>query len=186
MNARKWIIVSVIVLIVALVAAVIGINSWYHSGNVRVMGGRLRVNLSGVAYIIDHETGEVTGQAVMNVCGESDSANKDVFVGDLDILGYMNEADGTLSSNKGVLEGENGYWEIRHLENCSHIEEDENGNSKVVNHSCKYSFIYYVHPDKQDFLIARVRDKYEMYPVFVVLADSEEQAVQIYKEFTAQ
>lgn len=183
MNRKKWILIGMTLLVIALAAFVIGVNSWYQSGNVRVMGGKLRVNLSGVGYIIDQETGEVTGQAPLNVRGESDEADKSVFVGDLEIMGYINEADGTLTSNKGVMEGDDGYWEIRHLENCQHIEEDEDGNSKVVNHSCKYSYIYYVHPEKQDFLVVRVKDKYEMYPVYVVLADSEEEALQIYQDF---
>ena len=183
MKTKKWILIAMTLLVIALTVTVIGVNHWYHSGNVRVMGGRLRVDITGVGYIIEQETGEVTGQAPLKVLGESDAANKEVFVGDLDVMGYINEADGTMTSNKGVMKGENGYWEIRQLDNCRHVEEDDSGNSKVVNHSCKYSYIYYVHPDKQDFLIVRVKDKYAMYPLYVVLADSEEEALQIYQDF---
>ena len=183
MREKKWIWIGMTLLVAALTATVIGVNSWYHSGNVRVMGSKLRVDFSGVGYIIEQETGEVTGQAPLRVHGETDSVDQEIFVGNLEILGYINEADGTLTSTKGVLKGKNGYWEIRHLDNCQHIEENEDGSSKVVNHSCKYSYIYYVHPDKQDFLVVRVKDKYEMYPVYVVLADSEEEALQIYTEF---
>lgn len=183
MKAKKWILIGMTLLILALTATVIGINGWYKSGNIRVLDGRLRVEIHGVGYIIDHETGEVTGQAPMSVIGSSDSMDKTVFVGDLDIMGYANEADGTMTSNKGIVKGSNGYWEIRHLDNCTHLETDEDGNSEIVNHSCKFSYIYYVHPDKQDFLIARVRDKYAVYPVYVVLANSEAEALQIYRDF---
>lgn len=184
MKTNKWIIIGVIVLVLALAAAVIGVNMWFQSGNVRVMGGQLRVDFSGVGYIFSHETGEIIGQAPLNVSGKTSATDKELFVGDLEILGYMNEADGTLLSNKAVREGDDGYWEIYQMESCRHVEEDEDGNTDVVSHACKYSYIYYVHPDQQDFLVIRVKDKYAMFPFYVVLASSEEEATEIYKSFT--
>lgn len=183
---NKWILMGMTLLVIALTATIIGTNVWYDSGNVRVMGGRLRVDLSGVGYVIDEETGEVIGQAPIVVRGETDKGDKETFVGELEIVGYENEADGTLSGTKAAAKGDDGYWEIHHLENCQHIEENDDGTSQVVNHSCKYRYIYYVHPDKQDFLVVRVKDKYEMYPLYVVRADSEEEALQIYQDFTGK
>ena len=183
MKKNTWIFIGVGVLLAALAAVVIVSNCWFNSGNVRTLGKKLRVELSGVGYVISQETGKVIGQAPMNVEGSSSSADQEVFQGDLEIMGYINEADGEMTSNKGVRKGDNGYWEIHHLDNCRHVEENENGNKEVVNHSCKYSYIYYVHPDRQDFVIARVKDKYAMFPLYVVLADSELEALSIYQEF---
>lgn len=185
MNKKKWIWIGMTLLVIALTATIIGINSWYNSGNVRVMGGRVRVDLEGIGYVIDQETGELIGQSELVIRGQSDSANKEIFVGRMEVMGYLNEADGTMATNKGVLKGDDGYWEIRRVDNCSHLETDEKGESKVVNHSCKYSYIYYIHPDKQDHLVVRIKDKYKINPVYVVLADSEDEAMQIYREFTA-
>lgn len=183
MNRNKWIWIGMTVLVIVLTAAVIGVNAWYNSGNVRVMAGKLRVEMSGVGYIISQETGEIEGQTLVSVNGKTLDGDKETFDGDLEILDYYNEADGTVTTTKAVTEGADGYWEIHHLESCKHYEEDENGNMQAVNHSCRYRFIYYVHPDKQDFLVVRVKDKNEMYPVYVVLADSEEEALQIFNDF---
>ena len=52
MKIKKWIWLSVaVVLITALVLTVVGINRWFYSGNVRVMGDRVRVSLSGTGYM---------------------------------------------------------------------------------------------------------------------------------------
>ena len=98
----------------------------------------------------------------------------------------MESADGTLTSNKGILQSEDGYWEIHLMESCRHTEKNEDGTSQVVDHSCKYSFIYVVHPDKQDFMIVRVKDKYEVYPLYVVMADSEEEALRLYRDYLSE
>lgn len=183
MNKKKWVLIGMTLLVIALTVTVICINNWYNSGNVRVMDGRLRVDLDGIGYVIDQETEEITGEVEVAIHGRSDSVEKDIFVGRMEVMGYLNEADGTMTSNKGILKGEDGYWEIRRRDNCQHVEEDDDGTSKSVTHSCKYSYIYYVHPDKQDFLVVRISDKYKVYPVYVVFADSEEEAMQIYREF---
>lgn len=181
---KKWIWLALTLLVVALTATFISANIWYESGNVRALGSKLRVDLFGVGYVIDHETGQVIGQAPMVARGESDKSG--TFDGELQIVGYVNEADGTLSSTQAAAKGEDGYWEIRHLENCQHIEENEDGTSKVVNHSCKYRYIYYVHPDKQNFLVARVSEKYDVYPLYVIMADSEAEALEIYRDFVGK
>lgn len=185
MKYSKWIWIGAILFIIVLIGVVVGINMWYNSGNVRAMGGKLRAELYGVGYVFNHETGELIGQTTVSVNGETSSSDKEIFEGLLNVKDYYNEADGTLTTTKGVLEGDDGYWEIRVRENCRHIEENDDGTSEVVNHSCKYSYTYYVHPDKQDFLVVRVRDKYEVYPLYVIMANSQEEATRIYKEFTA-
>ena len=173
-------------MVVALLAAVIGMNIWYKSGNVRVLLGNLRVSLSGNAYVIDHETGEIIGQTLVMVDGQTHNGTDGAFTGTLDVMDYYNEADGTLTSNKGILQSEDGYWEIHLMESCRHTEKNEDGTSQVVDHSCKYSFIYVVHPDKQDFMIVRVKDKYEVYPLYVVMADSEEEALRLYRDYLSE
>lgn len=185
MKYRKWIGIGAILLVVLLVGTVFCINQWYNSGNVRAMDGRLRVKLSGVAYMFDYETGEMLGQTIVFADGQTNKSNKEVFDGELNMADYMNEADGTVTTYQTAIEGNNGYWEILVDETCLHYEETEDGGQKEVNHSCKYSYSYYVHPDKQDFLIVRVADKYDVYPIYVVMAGSEAEAAQIYKEFLA-
>ena len=186
MNHKKWIWLSVaVVLITALVLAVVGINQWYNSGNVRVLGKRVRVDLMGTGYMFEHETGEFLGTTMITLDGKSMKSEPEIFDGWMNIFDYVNEYDGTLTTVMGVMEGEDGYWEICVNETCRHLEEDESGNTQVVNHSCKYSYTFYVHPDRQDFLVARVKDKYEVYPVYVVMANSKEEAAQIYQEFAS-
>ena len=181
---KKWIWISVLVLfIVALVVTVAGFNSWFNSGNVRVAGGRVRVSLSGTAYMFEHETGEMLGTTMISIDGVSKKGDKEIFDGWMNVMSYVNEYDGTLTTTMGTMEGENGYWEILVNESCTHLEENDNGAMEAVTHFCKYSYTFYVHPDKQDFLVVRVKDSYAVYPVYVVMADSEEEATQIYKEF---
>lgn len=184
MKIKKWIWLSVaVVLITALVLTVVGINRWFYSGNVRVMGDRVRVSLSGTGYMFENETREFLGTTMMSIDGESLKSDKTLFDGGMNILNYVNEYDGTLSTTMGTMKGEDGYWEIHVNESCTHVEENERGNMEKVTHSCKYSYIFYVHPEKQNFLVARVKDSYKVYPVYVVLANSQEEATQIYNEF---
>ena len=181
---KKWIWISLLVLsIAALAATVIGFNSWFNSGNVRVMGGRVRVSMSGTGYIFDHETGEMLGTTLMSIDGQSRKDEKELFDGWMNILNYVNEYDGVLTTIMGTMEGDDGYWEIVVSESCKHLEENDQGSLETVHHSCKYSYTFYVHPDKQDFLVARVKDSYAIYPYYVVMADSQEEATRIYKEF---
>lgn len=184
MNAKKWIFLSIlVVLITALILMVVGVNRWFYSGNVRVVGGRVRVSLSGNAYMFDHETRELLGSTLVSIDGVSEKGDGNLFDGLFNVMDYINEYDGTLSTTMGVLEGDDGFWEIHVMESCTHLEETQSGTMKEVTHACKYSYEFYVHPDKQDFLVVRVKDSYAVYPVYVVLADSEEEARQIYEEF---
>ena len=186
MKYKKWIWMSIaVVLITALVVTVVGINQWYNSGNVRVLGKRVRVDLMGTGYMFNHETGAYLGTTMMTLNGKSVKSEPEVLDGRMNIFDYVNEYDGTLTTVMGVMEGEDGYWEICVNETCRHLETDESGSSKVVDHSCKYSYTFYVHPDKQDFLVARVKDKYAVYPIYIVMANSQEEATQIYHEFAS-
>ena len=186
MKNKKWIwITALIVFLVALVALVIGINYWFRSGNVRSSGDQVRVDLSGQAYIFDHETRQMLGVTMMTLYGETQKGNPEVFDGWMNIMNtdYMNQYDGTLNTTMGVMEGDDGYMEIHVNESCTHLEETDRGTTEVVTHSCKYSYEFYVHPDKQDFLVARVKDSYAVYPVYIVMAPTEEEATRIYHEF---
>ena len=181
---KRWIWIGLLVLcLVALVATVIISNKWFNSGNVRVMGGRVRVSLSGTGYMFDHETGEMLGTTLMSIEGVSRKDDKSIFDGWMNVLNYVNEYDGVLTTTMGTMEGEDGYWEILVSESCEHLERNDQGSLETVTHSCKYSYTFYVHPDRQDFLVARVKDTYAVYPIYVVMADSEAEATQIYKEF---
>ena len=171
-----------VVFITALVLLVVGMNNWFNSGNVRVVGGRVRVSLSGTGYMFEHETGELLGTTMVAIDGVSEKGDGNLFDGWANVLDYVNEYDGTLTTTMGVLEGENGLWEIHIHEECTHMEESENGYEVPVTHACKYSYEFYVHPDRQDFLVVRVKDSYAVYPVYVVMADSEAEARQIYSE----
>lgn len=186
MKSKAWIwITMIIVLIVALVVTIVLVSRWYQSGNVRSNGEQVRVDLSGQAYIFDHETGEMIGSTMMTLYGETEPGNLEVFDGWMNIMNmdYMNQYDGTLTTTMGVLEGDDGYLEIHVHETCTHWEETDRGTREQVTHSCKYAYEFYVHPQKQDFLVARVKDTYAVYPVYIVMADTEAEATQIYHEF---
>ena len=120
---------------------------------------------------------------MMSIEGQSLKSDNATFDGWMNVLNYVNEYDGTLTTSMGTLKGDDGYWEIHVDESCTHVEENEQGHLESVSHFCKYSYVFYVHPDKQDFLVARVKDSYKVYPVYVVMANSQEEATRIYKEF---
>ena len=45
MKNNKWIWIGMTLVVIALTAVVLGVNAWYNSGGVRVMGNQLRVEL---------------------------------------------------------------------------------------------------------------------------------------------
>ena len=186
MKNHKWIWIALVILfIAALAVTIVLVNRWYLSGNVRTTGQQVRVDLSGKAYIFEHETGEMLGETMMTLYGETKPGNLEVFDGWMNIMNmeYMNEYDGVLTTTMGVLELEDGYMEIHVHESCTHVETNDRGTKEEVTHACKYSYEFYVHPDKQDFLVARVKDSYAVYPVYIVMAPTEEEATRIYHEF---
>ena len=183
MKKNKWIIVVMIVFVVALIAAVVGIHCWYNSGNIRVMGDELRVDLEGIGYIIDASTGEITGQTPIAAVGKTLESDSSVFNGELEVLGYVNETDGTITTSQVVTEGKNGLWEIHCLESCLHYEEDSSGATEPVEHLCDYYYVFYVYPEDQDFMVVCVESFEEDELVYIVLADSEDQALETYQWF---
>lgn len=184
-NIKRIVIILLVVIVLALIGAIVAFNVWYHSGNVRVTNDQMRVDLSGQAYIFDHETGELLDVTTMTLKGETQKGNFEVFNGWMSLgnTDYMNQYDGTLQSTMGVLKGKDGYLEVHINETCTHLEETDSGSTEVVTHACKYTYEFYVHPDKQNFLVARVKDTYAVYPMYVVMASSEAEATQIYHEF---
>ena len=171
MKNHKWIWIALVILfIAALAVTIVLVNRWYLSGNVRTTGQQVRVDLSGKAYIFEHETGEMLGETMMTLYGETKPGNLEVFDGWMNIMNmeYMNEYDGVLTTTMGVLEGEDGYMEIHVHESCTHVETNDRGTKEEVTHACKYTYEFYVHPDMQDFLVARVKDSYALYPVWIL------------------
>ena len=67
MKYKKWILIVVFALLIGMLGTIVGMNLWYKSGNVRAMLGNLRVKLSGNAYVIDHETGQIIGQTIVEL-----------------------------------------------------------------------------------------------------------------------
>jgi hypothetical protein len=183
MKNKKWFWIGMTLFIVAITAAVIGVNYWYHSGTVRATGEKIRVNMEGTGYIFDPQTGEVTGQTPVRVSGETRASDKDMFDGYLEVMGYVNLTDGTVTTTSVISKDDTGFWQIECIENCRHFENGQNGATVPVEHLCDYHYIYYFYPEKQDFLVVMVKDFDEPHPVYVVLADSQEQAEETYKWF---
>lgn len=183
MKHSKWIGIGVALFVVILVVAILGINKWYHSGNVRISSQKLRADLSGIGYIVDPSTGEITGQTPIGVKGECTDLKNGEFFGQLEVLGFVNETEGTITTTMMAGEGENGFWEINCIESCLHYEVNEDGYSTPVDHICDYIYTVYIHPDKQDFMIVLVDSFDANDSYFVVLAGSEAEALETYRWF---
>lgn len=183
MKKSKWIWICLILFVVILLGTVIGINRWYNSGNVRIGAQKLRVDLSGIGYIVDPATGKVTGQTPIGIEGECPDLEKGEFNGQMEVLGFVNETGGTITTTMAVGEGENGFWEIHCVESCLHYEEDEKGNKMPVDHLCDYIYTFYVHPEKQDFMVVLVDSFDADDSSFIVLAGSEAEALETYRWF---
>lgn len=183
MKNNKWFWIGMTLLVVVLTAAVIGINTWYSSGSVRVVGGDIRVNLSGTGYIFNAETGELEGQTPVRVTGETLATDAEVFSGVLEVLGYVNVTEGTITTTKAVLRDDSGFWQIECLETCLHYEDTADGGKTPVEHICDYYYTYYLYPQREDFLVVAVKDFDEEYPDYVVLGGSEDEARETYQWF---
>ena len=182
MKNNKWIWIGMTLVVIALTAVVLGVNAWYNSGGVRVMGNQLRVELEGTGYVFDGETGEVTGQSPVILRGNNLSADKQTFDGTLEVLAYQNEELGTVTGTSVVQEGENGFWMVHYLEQCLHYEDVEDG-TEAVEHICDYYYTYFLYPKNPDFLVVLVESFKEDTPIYIVLADSEAEAAEAYTWF---
>ena len=183
MKNNKWFWIGMTLFVIALTAAVIGVNVWYNSGSVRVSGEDIRVNMEGTGYIFDPQTGELQGQTPVRISGETLSTDAEIFDGDLEVLGYPNQTDGTITTTSVVQKDDSGFWWIECLETCLHYEQTGEDTTTPVEHICDYHYTYYLYPENEDFLVVMVKDFDEKYPAYVVLGDSEEQARETYKWF---
>ena len=183
MKNKKWLWIGMTLLVIAVTAAVIGVNIGYNSGAVRVMGEDIRVNLNGTGYVFDSQTGEVTGQTPVLVKGKTKASDATVFDGYLEVLSYVNYSEGTITTTTVISKDDSGFWQIECLEDCLHYESAGKDKTVPVEHLCDYHYIYYFYPEKEDFLVVRVKDFDEPNPVYVVLGDNEEQAKETYKWF---
>ena len=179
---KKWLLVIVAVVVILVIGAV-GLRIWFMSPGIRTLGNDIHVDLSQKCYIIDGQTGELLDETTVTVNGSTSRRDREIFDGELKILGYQNSASGTITALKAIEKKDNGCWVITHLENCTHQEEGADGVNKPVEHFCDYSYTYYLYPDDpgQLVVLSESFDKYE--PKYAVCADSEEAALERYEEF---
>jgi hypothetical protein len=133
--------------------------------------------------MIDGQTGELLGNTTVVMNGATDRTDRELFDGELKIIGYQNSANGTITALKAIEITDSGCWIITHLENCTHQEEDDKGVIKDVEHFCDYSYTYYLHPDAPGNLVVLIESFNKNQPMYAVCADSEEAAMERYEEF---
>lgn len=175
-----WVLSAFVVL---LVVAALAIRIWFISPGVRIFGREIHVDLSRTCYIIDGQTGELVDETTVTVKGATSRSDRELFDGDLKILGYQNSASGNVTALKAIETKEDGCWVITHMENCTHQETDENGNVKNVEHFCDYSYTYYLYPDAPEQTVVLIESFDEYKPMYAVCADSEEAALERYGDF---
>lgn len=179
---KKWWLLLVVVVVILVIGAV-GLRIWFMSPGIHTMGNDIHADLTEKCYIIDGQTGELLDETTVTVNGTTCSSDREIFDGELKILGYQNSANGTITALKAIEKKDDDCWIITHLENCTHMETDAEGISKPVEHFCDYSYTYYLYPDDPGKLVVLIEsfDKYE--PKYAVCADSEEAALVRYEEF---
>lgn len=173
-----WIILAVAV--VAVIGVVLGVSGWFRSPGVHVLGNDIHVELQRTGYIIDGETGEITGQTQVYMNGTSDNVGSNEFEGSLLVLDYQNESSGTVTSEAAVDKTDSGFYLIDLVQTCVH-EEEVDGVTQDVEHFCDYVYQYCLYPENPDFLLVVVEDFEESTPIYVVCADSEAQALKDYQ-----
>lgn len=167
--------------VVAIIAAAAGLQFWFERPGIREFNGGIHVELNEIGYIIDAKTGEITGQSPVSLNGSTATFDPETFEGEALVLGYQNTEGGKIETTLAVEKTGDGFYLIHQLEECTHSEEI-NGVTQNVSHLCDYYYTYYIYPQKPDFLIALV-ESYEEDAVYVVCADSEEDALAQYQWF---
>lgn len=175
-----WLLAAVVVI---LVTVALGLRIWFVSPGIRILGNDIHVDLTQKCYIIDGQTEEMLDETTVTMKGATSRSDRELFDGELKILGYQNSASGTVTALKAIETIEDGCWIITHLENCTHQEEDENGVIKDVEHFCDYSYTYYLYPDAPGELVVLIESFDQYRPMYAVCADSEEAAMERYEEF---
>lgn len=180
MMNRKWIWISAAIPVALLAAAVIGLQIWYNSSGIHVLGGELKVKMEATGYVIDGDTGEVIGQTPVSVNGVS--TESDQFDGEALVLGYQNVGEGFITDTKDLERTDSGFYLIHCMESCVH-DEEVNGKTETVQHLCEYYYTYYLHPDDPEALVVCVGNFDERKLLYVVCADSETEALEQYDWF---
>lgn len=182
---NKWGYIPIIA-IVLLVLVALGVRIWFISPGIRVVGNDIHVELTQKCFIIDGQSGEMLDETTVTVEGATSRRDRQLFDGELKIIGYQNSATGTITALKSIEKTEDGNWIITHLENCTHREEDENGVIKDVEHFCDYSYTYYLYPEDPGKLVVLIESFDQYQPMYAVCADNEEAALERYEEFMKQ
>ena len=182
---NKWWICLVAVVAV-LVLGVLGLRIWFLSPGIHTLGKDIHVNVTQKCYIIDGYSGEIVDETTVTVKGGTKSTDREVFDGNLLVLGYHNTYDGTLTALKAVEKRDNGSYIITHMENCAHFEEGENGIIKEVEHFCDYSYYYYIYPEDAGKMVVTIDSLSKSSRNYAVCAENEEAALVRYKEFISQ
>lgn len=182
---KKWGLIPVAA-VVLLVLVAFGIRIWFISPGIHILGNDIHVDLSQKCFIFDGQTGELLDETTVTVKGATSRADRELFDGELKILGYQNSASGTVTALKSIETLDNGCWTITHLENCTHQEKDFDGVTKDVEHFCDYSYTYYLYPDTPEQMVVLIESFDQYQPMYAVCADSESSALERYEEFIKQ
>jgi hypothetical protein len=182
---NKWWICLVAVIVV-LVLAVFGIRIWFKSPGIHVWGDEIHINLTEKCFVFDGRTGELEDETTVTVKGGTSRSDKELFDGDLKVIGYQNFADGTITDLKAIEKREDDSYIITHMENCTHPEEDDNGIIKDVEHFCDYSYYYYIDPNDPTRLVVAIDSTSRYKTMYAVCAENEEAAQARYEEFISK
>lgn len=178
--------VSVLLTLLFVIVAVC-VHFWFKSEGVQTLGNDIHAELSGKCYIIDPETKEIVDETNVRVQGSTTVREKYSdeipFEGELIVAGYQNVADGVIRKTMSATKGQYGYWEISHIESCTH-RKTENGITKDEEHICDYTYVYYLKPEFDDQVVVRI-DSFENGALYAVRADTEQEALVRFDEFAS-
>lgn len=178
----KWLWISIAAVLIVAIGATLGVRMWMSRPGVRLFAGDLYVELGGMGYAFNDETGECIGSSQVTVDGQTDGG--DIFNGTLSVLGFPITEGGTISGDPVMIEAGNGFYYIDHSPMCTHTETVANSDREYpVEHFCDYSYQYVVYPDDPAFLAVLIYDSVEMDWYTVVVAGNEEQARERYQWF---
>lgn len=189
----KKTIISAVAALVVLALAVGGLiynKQMKERPGTHLFDGELYVHLDGVGYsfaLKDGKLGDFQSETPVKVSGGTKGGED--FEGELSVLGYPITESGTISGTPAAVPGKNGFYEIHWNPSCTHTESVTETNAegetvssydKKVNHFCNYQYIFVVHPDHPDFAAVYVHNIVKDANYVVILADSEDQAKELY------
>lgn len=176
----KWLWTGIITVLVLTVGSLICIRLWGERPGVHLNFGDLYVDLDGVGFVFNDETGEYIGQTPVSVDGRTEG--DEIFLGELDVLSYPISETGTISGDPYVEEAKDGYYYIQYLPVCTHSD-TEDGVTRSEEHFCNYTYTYCVRPGDPEFLAVVIFDYDEQDYYTVIMAEDEAQAKERYQAF---